>query len=64
MFKTIIESKVDSNRDRLYFLNKYTVGKANDDIKGFVTVNSVDGYKEAGKLPAKRFRDPFHVAQA
>ena len=41
-----------------------TAGKANDIIKGFVTVNSVDGYKEAGKLPAKHFRDPFHVAQA
>ena len=27
-------------------------------------MNSVDGYKEAGKLPAKRFRDPFHVTQA
>ena len=27
-------------------------------------MNSVDGYKEAGKLCAKRFRDPFHVAQA
>ena len=33
-------------------------------IKGFVTVNSEDGYKEARKLLAKRSGDPFHVAQA
>ena len=64
MFETIIESKVDSDRDRLYFLNKYTAGKANDIIKGFVTMNSEDGYKEARELLAKRFGDPFHVAQA
>ena len=34
-----------------------------DIIKGFVTVNSVDGYKEARKLLAKRFGYPFHKAQ-
>ena len=63
-FKSIIENKVDSDRDRLYFLNKYTAGKDNEVIKGFVTVNSEDGYKEARKVLAKRFGDPFHVAQA
>ncbi|KAK3712760.1 hypothetical protein QZH41_011076 [Actinostola sp. cb2023] len=46
-FEAIIENKVSSDRDRLYFLNKYTVGKANDVVKGFVTLNTDDGYKEA-----------------
>ncbi|KAK3719410.1 hypothetical protein QZH41_004702 [Actinostola sp. cb2023] len=63
-FEAIIENKVSSDRDRLYFLNKYTVGKANDVVKGFVTLNTDDGYKEARKLLAQRFGDPFHVAQA
>ena len=58
IFKPLIESKVDSNRDRLY-----KAGKANDIIKGFVTVNSEDGYKEACKLLAKCFGRSFPSAQ-
>ena len=42
---TIIEGKVAADNERLYFLNKYTSGKANEVIKGFVTLNSKDGYK-------------------
>ena len=61
-FETTIESEVDYDRDRLYF--QYTTGKTNDVIKGFVTVNSDEGYKQARKVLAKRFIDPFHVAQA
>ena len=65
VFGSIIKkTKVDSDRDRLYFLNKYTLGKANEVIKGFVTVNSEDGCNEACKVLVKRFADPFHVAQA
>ena len=42
-FETIIESRVSVDKERLYFLNKYTSGKANDVINGFVTLNSGDG---------------------
>ena len=63
-FEVIIESKVDSDKDKLYFLSKYTAGRAHDVIKGFVTLNSEDAYKEARKLLAQRFGDPFHVAEA
>ena len=45
-FETIIETRVTVDKERLYFENKYTTGKANDVIKGFVTLSSSDSYKE------------------
>ena len=61
-FNTIIKSPVPSPKDRLHFLNRYTTGKANDVIKGFIALNSDNGYKEARKLHAQRFGDPHHVS--
>ena len=63
-FETIIESRVPSDRERLYFLNKYTEGKANDVIKGFVTLNSDDSYQRAKNLLAQRYGDPHRVSDA
>ena len=63
-FETIIEGRVSADKERLYFLNKYTTGKANDVIKGFVTLNSNDSYKRAKKLLAQRFGDPHRVSNA
>ena len=62
-FEAIMESKVESNKDRLFFLNRYTTGKANEAVKGFVALNTDDGYKEAKKLLAERFGNPCHVAE-
>ena len=45
-FDSIISGNVQSNRDRLYFLDKYIVGKANEIVKGFLAVNSEDAYTE------------------
>lgn len=63
-FETIIESKVDADKDRLSFLNKFTTSKANEVVNGFVTLNTPDGYEQAKKLLARRFRNPHHVAKA
>ena len=63
-FETIIESRVPSDRERLYFLNKYTEGKANDVIKGFVTLNSDDSYQRAKNLLAQRYGEPHRVSDA
>ena len=63
-FETIIESKVEASRDRLFFLSKYTTGNANDVIKGFVAMNTGDSYEQAKKLLAQRFGDPYHVAES
>ena len=63
-FETIIETCVTVDKERLYFLNKYTTGKANDVIKGFVTLSSSDSYKRAKNLLAQRFGDPHRVSNA
>ena len=61
-FETIIEARVSADKERLYFLNKYTSGKANDVIKGFVSLSSCDSYKRAKTLLAQRFGDPHRVS--
>ena len=63
-FDSIISENVQSNKDRLYFLDKYTVGKANEIVRGFLAVNSEDAYTEARKLLDQRFGNPVHVAEA
>ena len=63
-FDSIISENVTSDKDRLYFLAKYTSGKANDAIKGFLAVNSENAYREARKLLDHRFGNPVHVAEA
>ena len=63
-FETIIETRVSANKERLYFLNKYTTGKAKDVIKGFVTLTSGDSYRQAKDLLGRRFGDPHRVSNA
>ena len=63
-FEVIIESRVQGDTERLYFLNKYTTGKANELIKALVTSNSENGYQEAKMLLSQRFGDPYLVSQA
>ena len=63
-FEAIIETKVNNDKDILYFLSKFTKGKANEVVKGFLTLNSEDGYKQPKKLLAQRFGNPHFVAEA
>ena len=63
-FETLIESKVDNSRERLYFLNQYTSGKAKDLVKGCLQMKSGDPYKEARRLLKKHFGDPYKIASA
>ena len=63
-FDSIISANVPSDRDRLFFLNKYTKDKANEVVKGFLAMSSDSAYKEARKLLDHRFGNPVHVAEA
>ena len=63
-FDSIISANVPSNKDRLYFLEKYTKGKANDIVKGFLCLSSESAYDEARKLLNQWFGNPVHVAEA
>jgi hypothetical protein len=63
-FDSIICDNVLSDKDSLYFLNKYTVGQANEVVKGSLAVNSDNAYKEARTLLDDRFGNPVHVDEA
>ena len=53
-----------SNRDRLFFLNKDTKGKANDVVKGYLAINSDSAYEKARTMLDHRLGNPIHVAEA
>ena len=57
-FDSIIASNVATERDKLFFLQKYTSGKANEAIKGFLATSSDTAYSEARKLLDQRFENP------
>ena len=63
-FESLIESKVESPIERLYFLDQYTAGKAKEVIKGCIQMKSDDSYGQAKELLKKHFGDPFKVANA
>ena len=62
-FDSIIASNVATERDKLFFLEKYTSGKANEAIKGFLATSSDTAYSEARKLLDQRFGNPVVVAE-
>ena len=63
-FDSTVSKNVQSNKYRLYLFNKYTVGKANEIVKGFLAVNSDDAHTKARQLLDQRFGNPIHVAKA
>lgn len=60
-FDSIISENVSSNKDRLYFIEKYTVGRANEIVRGFLPESP---YTEARKLLNQRFGNLVHVTEA
>ena len=64
VFETLIGSKVGNSRERLYFLDQYTSGKAKELIKVCLQTRSGDPYKEARRLLKKHFGDPHKIASA
>ena len=62
-FDSIIANNVHADWDRLFFLEKYTSGSANEEIKGFLATNPDTAYKEARKLLEQRYGNPVVVAE-
>ena len=60
-FDSIIAANVSAEKDKLFFLKKYTRGKVNEAIKGFLATNSDTAYTEALKLLDQRFGNPVAV---
>ena len=62
-FDCLIESRVNDPKQRLYYLNQFTSGDANEVIKGLVNLNSPEAYAKARNLLKERFEHPYRVAQ-
>ncbi|XP_028407542.1 uncharacterized protein LOC114530160 [Dendronephthya gigantea] len=63
-FESLIESKVEDPKQRLYYLNQFTSGEAREVIKGLVTLNSPEAYTKARTVLKERFGHPYRVAYA
>ena len=61
-FDSIIVN-VHTDKDQLFFLEKYTSGSTNEAVKGFLAMNSDTAYKEACELLEQRYGNPVVVAQ-
>lgn len=50
VFDSIIVVNVFVDKDKLFFLEKYTIGKVNEVVKGFLAINLEIIYSEVWKL--------------
>ena len=62
-FDSIIVNNVHTDKDQLFFLEKYTSGSTNEAIKRFLATNSDTAYKEARKLLEQRYGNPVVIAE-
>ena len=62
-FDSLIEEATDSERDRLFYLGKYTGGVAKESIQCFLMSNDGDAYRRARSLLRRRFGDQFRIAE-
>ena len=62
-FDSIIAADVSAEKDKLFFLEKYTRGKANEAIKGFLATKSDTAYTKARKLLDQRVGNPVVVSE-
>ena len=63
-FKHNIEDKTNSNEDRLYFLEQYTVGQPKELVRSCFHMNATTGYAEAKRLLKHHFGDDFKITTA
>ena len=62
-FDAIISNNAKKESDKLYFLNKYTAGKANEIVKGFLSLTE-NGYSLARKILDQRFGNPIKIGES
>lgn len=63
-FEHGVESKTESNRDRLYFLEQYTSGQPCEFVRSCLHMDEELGYGEARKLLKEHFGNEYHISVA
>jgi hypothetical protein len=62
-FETLIEGATDCDRDRLFFLGKYTSGAAKEAIQCFLMSDGQDAYHRAKLALKRRFGDKLKASE-
>ena len=60
----MIEAKTMSYSARMYYLVQYTAGDVQELMRSCLAMDPEEGYREAGKLLAKRYGQPYKIASA
>ena len=63
-FESMIEEKTASHSARMYFLVQYTSGDVRELMRSCIAMDLEKGHREARKLLAKRYGQPYRVASA
>ena len=63
-FENLVERKTSSPSTRLYYLLQYTSGSVQDLVRSCLTMPDDFGYKEARRLLAERYGQPYNIATA
>ena len=63
-FDSLVEDASLTDKDKLFYLSKYTAGEAKRSISGFLTLDGPDVYQRAKYVIKNRFGDRFNVAAA
>ena len=63
-FENIIERKTSSPSARLYYLLHYTSGQVQDLVRSCLAMEEYRGYREARKLLAEQYGQPYKIASA
>ena len=63
-FQNMIEPKTTSYSARMYYFVQYTAGDVQELMRSCLAMDPEEGYREAGKLLAKWYRQPYKIASA
>lgn len=63
-FESMIVAKTTSYSARMYYLVQYTAGDVQELMRSCLAMDSEEGYREARKLLAKRYGQPYKIASA
>jgi len=63
-FESMIVAKTTSYSGRMYYLVQYTAGDIQELMRSCLAMDSEEVYREARKLLAKRYGQPYKIASA
>ena len=63
-FESMIVEKTTSYSVRMYYLVQYTAGDVQELMRSCLAMDSEEGYREARKLLAKQYGQPYKIASA